>query len=93
MEQTIKLVGNVLANISRLGWKKLLKVVNPNIQDLTEEDVFESVAPFLFGKVFEEKMKSRTKSLEILLAAKDTQRKKKFFQLGLSTAPPPPKRQ
>ena len=53
----IKLLGNASSQISRLRRKKILKAVNPSIQDLAEEDLFSGSAPNLFGSGFERKMK------------------------------------
>ena len=86
----VRLLGNASAQISKLRRKKVLKAVNPDIQDLAEEDIFQTAAPQLFGRDFEAKMKDRAKSIKLLAAAKPhhTPGKKKFFQSGRPTAPP-----
>ena len=62
----IQLLGNASAQVSRLRRKKILKSINPEIQDLAEEDLFSAAAPYLFGEGFEQKMKDRAESLKIL---------------------------
>uniref|UniRef100_A0A1X7VE25 Uncharacterized protein n=1 Tax=Amphimedon queenslandica TaxID=400682 RepID=A0A1X7VE25_AMPQE len=66
---SIRLLGNASAQVSRLRRKKLLKAGNPDIQDLAEEDIYSSAAPYLFGSEFEGRMNERAKSLKILAAA------------------------
>ena len=43
----IQLLGNASAQVSRLRRKKILKSINPEIQDLAEE-IFLAAAPYLF---------------------------------------------
>ena len=75
----LRLLGNASAQISRLRRKKILKAVNPEIQDLADEDIFASAAPDLFGQGFEGKMKERAESLKLLNAASKPPPSKKFF--------------
>uniref|UniRef100_A0A1X7UTC5 Uncharacterized protein n=1 Tax=Amphimedon queenslandica TaxID=400682 RepID=A0A1X7UTC5_AMPQE len=63
----IQLLGNASAQVSHLRRRKILKAINPEIQDLAEEDIFSNSVPYLFGKDFEPKMKNRAESLKILL--------------------------
>ena len=84
---TIRLLGNASAQISKLRRRKILKVVNPDIQDLAEEDIFESAAPDLFGKDFESRMKGRAESIKLLGESKPPPPRKKFFPGGRPTAP------
>ena len=59
----------------------MLKAVNPELQDLTEEDLFREAAPALFGSSFEAEMKDRAESLKLIsMAAKPPLDPKKFFQ-------------
>ena len=83
---TIRLLGNASAQISKLR-RKILRAVNPDIQDLAEEDIFEGVAPDLFGKDFESRMKGRAESIKLLGESKPPHPKKKFFHGGRPTAP------
>ena len=85
----VRLLGNASAQISKLR-RKVLKAVNPDIQDLAEEDIFQTAAPQLFGRDFEAKMKDRAKSIKLLAAAKPhhTPGKKKFFSKRPSHCPP-----
>ena len=46
----IKLLGNASGQISKLQWRKILKAVNPDTQDLADEDTFSNAAPDLFGQ-------------------------------------------
>ena len=48
VSDAIKLLGNASAQISKLWRKKILKAVNPDIQNLAEEDIFQEAAPNLF---------------------------------------------
>ena len=85
----VRLLGNASAQITKLKRKKVLKAVNPDIQDLVEEDIFQTAAPQLFGRDFEAKMKDRAKSIKLLAAAKPHHTgETKFFQSGRPTAPP-----
>ena len=84
----IKLLGNASAQISTLRRKKILTTVNPDIQDLAEQNIFQEAAPNLFGDDFEEKMKKRAKSLKFLKKSSETpQATSKFFRGGRPTAP------
>ena len=66
----VKLLGNASSQISKLRRKKILRAVNPDIQDLADEDIFTGAAPGLFGQGFEAKMKERAESLKLISAAK-----------------------
>ena len=83
----LRLLGNASAQISRLRRKKILKAVNPEIQDLADEDIFASAAPDLFGQDFEGKMKERAESLKLLNAASKPPPSKKFFRGSRPTRP------
>ena len=83
----VKLLGNASAQISRLRRRKILKAVNPEIQDLAEEDIFGAAAPDLFGAGFEAKMKERADSMKLLQAARPPSTAKKFFQGGRPARP------
>ena len=78
----VKLLGNASYQISKLRRRKILKAVNPDIQDLAEEDIFHGAAPDLFGQGFEAKMKERAESLKLIAAAKNPAGPKKFFRGG-----------
>ena len=83
----IAVLGNASSQISRLRRKKILKAVNPSIQDLAE-DLFSGSAPNLFGSGFERKMKDRAKSMKLIASAsKPPPGPKKFFRGGRPTAP------
>uniref|UniRef100_A0A1X7UC19 Reverse transcriptase domain-containing protein n=1 Tax=Amphimedon queenslandica TaxID=400682 RepID=A0A1X7UC19_AMPQE len=86
----VQLLGNASAQVSRLRRRKILKAINPEIQDLAYEDIFSSSAPYLFGEEFEPRMKSRAESLKILSSAKTphSPRRNSFFE---GAAPLPPK--
>ena len=80
VEDALKLLGNASAQISSLRQRKILKVVNPEIQDLAEEDIFATAGPDLFGTGFEAKMKESADSMKLLHAAKKPpSTSKKFF--------------
>ena len=79
----VKLLGNVLAQKSRVRRRKLLKAVNPKIQDLANEDT-----PNLFELVFEFKMKERVDSMKLLQVSRPPpSTSKRFFQGGHPTFP------
>ena len=73
------LLFNASAQVSHLRRKKILKAVNPEIQDLAGEDIFSVASPLLFGEGFEKRMKERTEALKILSAAKTSKQPKQFF--------------
>jgi hypothetical protein len=60
----------------------VLKSVNPDMQDLADEDeVFKEASPNLFGSGFEAKMKERVESLKLLSGSlAKPPAPKKFFQ-------------
>uniref|UniRef100_A0A1X7TUN6 Uncharacterized protein n=1 Tax=Amphimedon queenslandica TaxID=400682 RepID=A0A1X7TUN6_AMPQE len=82
----IQLLGNASAQVSRLRRRKILKAINPEIQDLAEEDIFTNAALYLFGKDYEPKMKNRAVSLKILSSSKPPQNKQ-FFRSSRPTVP------
>ena len=89
----IRLLGNASAAMSRLRRKRILKSVNPDIVDLAEEDIFQSVAPNLFGSGFEAKMKEGAESVELLSASRSgPPQPRKFFQRGRPMHCPPERR-
>ena len=69
VKDAIRLLGNASAQISKLRRKKVLKKMNPDIQDLADEDIFQEAAPDLFGSEFEKRMRKRAKSLQVLAIA------------------------
>ena len=84
----VKLLGNASIQISSLRRRKILKAVNPEIQDLAEEDIFATAAPDLFGAGFEVKMKERADSMKLLHAAKKPpSTSKNFFSRRPSSCP------
>ena len=87
----IKLLGNTSGQISKLRQRKILKAVNPDMQDLADEDTFSEAAPDLFGQGFEAKMKGRAKSLKLISASSSSNpppAPKKFFLRGPLLGPP-----
>ena len=83
----LHLLGNASSQISRTRRKKVLEVLNPNIQDLAVEgNLFKSAALHLFGDGFEQKMKDQAEAMKLLSKAKGPP-PKKFFQGGHPTAP------
>ena len=90
MEEALRLLGNASAQLSTARRKRVLKTLNPEIQDLAgEQGHFKEAAPLLFGQGFEKTMKERAESLRILQkATKPPPHQQKFFQRGHSTAPP-----
>ena len=84
----MRLLGNASSQIARLRRKKILKAVNPEIQDLADEDLFSTAAPDLFGQGFEQKMKERAESMKLLSSAtKPPIAPKKFFRGSRPSAP------
>ncbi len=94
IQEALRLIGNTSMQISTVRRKKVLKALNPEIQDLaTEGRHFRDAAPQLFGSGFEKVMKDRAESIQILQKASKTASNsgqsypKKFFQKGRPTAP------
>lgn len=93
VRESLKLIGNASLNISRMRRKRVLKSLNPRVQDMADEsELFKSSPPLLFGHGFETKLKERSESLKILsscTARRDSSppRKKMFFRQGHSSAP------
>ena len=87
LTDALRLLGNASAQISRIRRKKVIKALNPDIQDLAEEDeLYKCAAPYLFGTGFEQRMKDRAESIKLLTKAKAPP-PKKFFRAGRSTVP------
>uniref|UniRef100_A0A1X7UL65 Uncharacterized protein n=1 Tax=Amphimedon queenslandica TaxID=400682 RepID=A0A1X7UL65_AMPQE len=86
----ICLLGKASAGMSKLRRKKILKLYNPDIADLAEEDLFQLGAPKLFGSGVEVKIKERAESLKLLAASRPLAQSqgKKFFHRGHPTVPP-----
>jgi len=91
----LRLVANASMNIAKMRRKRVLKCLNPKMQDMAEEhDLFQSAAPMLFGQGFESKMKERSESLKILSSCSRSRdssppprKKQSFFRQGHSSAP------
>ena len=67
LEDAITLLGNAVGQTSKIRRKRVLRVCNPDIQDLADEEVlFAEAAPNLFGQNFETKMKERAESIKLL---------------------------
>ena len=78
LSESLCLLANASAQISRLRRKRILKAVNPDIQDLADEDKpFTKASPYLFGSGLEARMKERAESVRLLEATKPPS--KKFF--------------
>ena len=87
LTDALRLLGNASAQISHTRRKKILKAVNPEIQDLAgEEELFKTASPRLFGEGFEQKMKDRAESMKLLSRAK-APTPRKFFRGGRPTVP------
>ena len=82
----IRLLGNAMAQTSRIRRKRVLKACNPSIQDLADEDrIFEGASPNLFGQGFEAKMKERAESVKLLTRSQQTRTQSgtnRFFRGG-----------
>ena len=93
VRDALQLVGNTSANLSELKHKRILKALNPQMQDMVEEqELFQAAAPNLFGHDFETRLKERSESLKILSTCrkKDSPpppKKQKFFRQSHSSAP------
>ena len=67
VHDALRLLGNAVAQTSKVRRKRILKVCNQDIQDLAdEEDLFLESSPNLFGKEFEKQMKERAESVKLL---------------------------
>ena len=80
VSDAIRLVGNTSAGISRLRHRKILKAINPDIQDLTDDDIFNEATPNLFGQRFEAKMKEWAEPVKLLAAARPQPPLRKFSE-------------
>ena len=65
----------------------MLKAVNPETQDLADEDIFATAAPDLFRAGFETRMKERADSMKLLHASQPPSTSKKFFMEAVPLAP------
>ena len=83
----VKLLGNASSQISKLRRRKILRAVNPDIQDLAEEEIFTGAVPDIFGQGLEAKMKERAESLKLISAVKPRWPQEVFLR-GLSIWPP-----
>ena len=90
-QDALRLLGNASAQISTMRRRKVLKNLNPKLQDMADEpELFSAAAPQLFGQGFESKMKERAKSLKILSTARSTSpppKRRKFFPGSRPSAP------
>ena len=69
--ESLHLQGNASAQISRLRRKRVLKAVNPDIQDPADEDEpFTKASPYLFRSGFEVRMKERPSRKALHVACK-----------------------
>ncbi len=67
IHDALRLLGNASAQFSTARRKRVLKALNPDIQDLaSEKGHFKEAAPKLFGPGFEKAMKERAESIKIL---------------------------
>ena len=92
VSSAIALLGNASSHISKLRRKKVPKELNPDIQDLAEDDSkFVQAAPKLFGVGFEKTMKERAESLKLLKSStkktSEPRQKPFFFRQGRPSRP------
>ena len=90
LRESITLLGNASSQISRTRRKRVLKTLNPKMQDMAEEqELFGDSAPNLFGNGFESKMKERSDSLRILekSSGPPPAKKRQFFRQSHPTGP------
>ena len=95
VQDAIQLVGNASLHLAKMRRKRILRCLNPKMQDMAEEqELFQSAAPLLFGQGFESKMKERSESLKILSSCsrpRDSspppRKKPAFFRQSHSSAP------
>lgn len=67
LQDALKLLGNAVAQTSKIRRKRILKICNPDIQDLADNDeLYKEAPPNLFGENFEKKMKERAESVKLL---------------------------
>ena len=82
-------MGNASAQLSQTQRTKVLKALNPDLQDLVDEDdLFREASPNLFVEGFEKQMKERAGSVKLVSKARSTTNKSQFFHKGRSAAPP-----
>lgn len=91
IRESITLLGNASSQISKTRRKRVLKTLNPKMQDMADEqELFNSSAPQLFGPGFETKMKERSDSMKILEKSSTRPppfKKKQFFRPSHPTGP------
>lgn len=90
LKAAITLLGNASSHISKLRRKKVLKELNPDIQDLAEDDSqFIDAAPKLFGAGFKKNVKERAEAMKLLKGAKPfiKSSQKPFFQTACLSGP------
>ena len=64
---TLELLGNSVAATSKIRRKRVLKVCNPDISSLADDqELYSNAPPMLFGEGFEMKIKGRAEALKIL---------------------------
>lgn len=88
ISEALRLVGNASSQISQTRRKRIIKALNPDLQDLASEDtLFAEAGSSLFGQGFEKRMKERAESVQLLSKAKSSQDRSQFFRKGRPTAP------
>ena len=98
IRDSLKLIGNALANISKMRRIHVLKALNPVLQEMADEpEAFLSAAPLLFGTGFKSKLKDRCELLRILSTVKIAKAPPlpeiSFVCRATLLSPPPPKEQ
>ena len=69
----LRLLGNSISHTSKIRRKRVLKVCNPDISSLADDqNLFEKAPPMLFGEGFETKIKGRAEALKILHTGQST---------------------
>ena len=88
VRESLHLLRNASVQISHLWRKPVVKGINPEIQDLANDDsLFKEAAPNLFSSGFESKIKLRTEAVSLLKSSRPPP-PKKFFE---GTAPLTPR--
>ena len=76
----LRLLGISIAHTSKIRRKRVLKVCNPDISSLADDqDLFEKAPLMLFGEGFETKIKGRSEALKILHTASAQPKQQQFF--------------
>lgn len=57
MQQALLFLGNASVHFSQVRSAKVLKWLNPAVQNLAKDKIFSQSAPYLFGKGIEQKIK------------------------------------